>query len=195
MATCTASSLRNTNLMATMAVALVAAECRSLVQAQAANRNAKPTLGATFYAIHTAFNIALFPVIFFFSGLYYTDVVSTLAVLAAYQNHLLRLNEETPGFLSGVKMVALGVVALFMRQTNVFWVVVYMGATEAVHAIRSLNPAPVEPPKGPLGFVEHVKFYAWRDSVGELHDPELNNSGPQGSPSPLHVMLTPTLTL
>lgn len=178
-----------------MAVALVAAECRRLVQAQAVKKNGSPTPGATFYAVHTAFNIALFPVIFFFSGLYYTDVVSTLAVLAAYQNHLVRLGEETPGFLSGLKMVALGVLALFMRQTNVFWVVVYMGAAEAVHAIRSLKPAPVEPPKGPLGFIEHVKFYAWRDSVGELHDPELNNSGPQGNQIPRPGTLRAKLTL
>jgi len=183
-AKCTASSLRHTNLLATMAVALIAAQCRSLVQAQAANRNVNPTPGATFYGLHTAFNIALFPVTFFFSGLYYTDVVSTLAVLVAYKNHLARLGEETPGFLGGLWTVVLGVVALFMRQTNVFWVVVYLGATEAVHAIHAIKPAPVEPPKGPLGFVEHVKFYAWRDSLGDLHDPKLNNSSPQGNQTP-----------
>jgi alpha-1,2-glucosyltransferase len=195
MAKCTASSLRHTNLLATMAVALVAAQCRSLVQAQAAVRNASHTPGATFYALHTAFNIALFPVIFFFSGLYYTDVVSTLAVLVAYKNHLARLGKETPGFLNGFWTVTLGVIALFMRQTNVFWIVVYMGATEAVHAIRAIKPAPVEPPEGPLSFVEHVKFYAWRDSVGELHDPKLNNSSPEGKQTPFPGTLTATLTL
>lgn len=178
-----------------MAVALIAAECRSLLQDQAPERNARPTPGATIYAVHTAFNIALFPVIFFFSGLYYTDVVSTLIVLVAYRNHLARLGEETPCFLNGLKTVVFGVLALLMRQTNVFWVVVYMGATEAVHAIRSIKPAPVETPKGPLSFVEHVKFYAWRDSVGELHDPKLNSSGPQGNLISLPVTFTAMLTL
>ncbi|KAK1836879.1 glycosyltransferase [Podospora conica] len=178
MAKCTASSLRHTNLLATMAVALVAAQCRSLLQAQSA-KNANPAPGAYLSAFHTGLNIALFPVIFFFSGLYYTDVVSTLAVLYAYQSHLLRLGEETPGLRSDLDIVACGVFALFMRQTNVFWVVVYMGATEAVHAIRSLKPTPVESPKGSLSFVERAKFHAWRASVGEVHDPKLNNSHPE----------------
>ena len=162
-----------------MAVALVAAQCRSLAEARTAERDAQPARGASLHAFHTAFNIALFPVIFFFSGLYYTDVVSTLAVLVAYKNHLARLGSDT-GILDGLWAVLLGVVALFMRQTNVFWVVVYMGGAEAVHAIRSIKPAPVEPPKGPLSIVEHVKFYVWRDSVGELHDPKLNQSNPEG---------------
>src|SRR4051812_7721932 len=33
---------------------------------------------------HTALNIALFPPLFFFSALYYTDVISTLVVLLSY---------------------------------------------------------------------------------------------------------------
>ena len=179
MTRCTASSLRHTNLLATMAVALVAAQCRSLVEARTAKPDVKSARGASLYAFHTAFNIALFPVIFFFSGLYYTDVASTLAVLVAFKNHLARLGNDTR-ILDGLWTVLLGVVALFMRQTNVFWVVVYMGGVEAVHAIRSIKPAPVEPPKGPLSIVEHIKFYVWRDSVGELHDPTLNKSNPEG---------------
>lgn len=82
--------------------------------------------------------------------------------------------------MNGVWTVILGVAALFMRQTNVFWVVIYMGGLEAAHAVRLLRPPPVEPPKGPLSLVEHIRFYVWRDSVGDMHDPQLNKAWPEG---------------
>jgi alpha-1,2-glucosyltransferase len=174
-AQCTVYSLRYLNVLATLATALVAAQCHSLVTARASGRvNSNPVT-----SFHTGLNIALFPVIFFFSALYYTDVVSTLAVLLAYQNHLLRIGPERPGFLNGVWTVILGVVALFMRQTNVFWVVVYMGGLEAAHAVRLLRPPPTEPSKGPLSLSEHIRFYVWRDSVGDMHDPPLNAAWPE----------------
>lgn len=179
MAECSAETLRSANVLATLLTAVVATRCHALIHRQPWSS----------YSFHTGVNIALFPVIFFFSALYYTDVVSTLAVLFAYQNHLLRVGSKPPGFLNGLWTVVLGVAALSMRQTNVFWVVVYMGGLEAAHAVRSLKPPPFEPPNHPLSFFEHVRFYAWRDSVGDVHDPPLNEAWPEGKTFPLSCLL------
>lgn len=96
------------------------------------------------YAIQTGLNVALFPVLFFYSGLYYTDVFSTLAVLLAYNHHIGRIGRDRSSLLSDIWTILLGVVALSMRQTNIFWVVVYMGGLEAVHAIKTPPPKPVD---------------------------------------------------
>ncbi|RYC53803.1 hypothetical protein CHU98_g12406 [Xylaria longipes] len=123
--------------------------------------------------ILTGINIALFPVLFFFSGLYYTDPASTLIVLLAYTNHLTRVGTKKPSFLNDIYSLALGILALGFRQTNIFWVVVYMGGLEVVHAIKTLNPAPVETPKFQT-ISDQIRFYAWRYSLGDIHDPSLS---------------------
>ncbi|KAL2153765.1 hypothetical protein VTH82DRAFT_4920 [Thermothelomyces myriococcoides] len=157
---CTPLSLRSNNLLATILTALVAAQCRHLVETRATSENRGTSSAAiSFGSFHTGLNIALFPVIFFFSALYYTDVMSTLVVLVAYRNHLLRLQAPRPDILNDLWTVVLGICALFMRQTNVFWVVVYMGGLEAVHVLRS------------------VQLSSQKDS--KLHDPPLSQSGPQ----------------
>lgn len=70
---------------------------------------------------HDVFNICLFPPLFFFYGLYYTDVISTLFVLCAH-----RLESDTGGGNSFL-FVATGLISLFMRQTNIFWVSIFCG--------------------------------------------------------------------
>ncbi|KAK5661220.1 hypothetical protein OQA88_11112 [Cercophora sp. LCS_1] len=172
---CSVFTLRYINLLATLLTGLVAARCQSLIEARRAGRD---TEDLDPFSLHVALNIALFPVIFFFSALYYTDVVSTLVVLVAYENHLRRVGPRRPGFLNDVWTALLAVAALLMRQTNVFWVVVYMGGLEVAHAVRSLKPSPVDVPKQ-MSLVEHVKFYLWRDLVGDLHDPPLDEAWPE----------------
>ncbi|KAK0704267.1 DIE2/ALG10 family-domain-containing protein [Apiosordaria backusii] len=160
MLTCETSNLRFHNLSVVLAIVVGATQCRSLIERRQAERIGKvSSSNRPLYPFHTAFNIALMPVIFFFSGLYYTDPLSTLVVLLAYRHHLQRIGPESPGLLSDVWMVVLGVAALFMRQTNVFWVVVYMGGLEAVHVLRSVKP-------GAQAF------------LNTLHDPPLSKSGP-----------------
>ncbi|KAK4031835.1 glycosyltransferase, partial [Parachaetomium inaequale] len=155
---CTPSSLRSTNVLATLLTALLAAQCRHLIEVRAAERAGKQGSGSvSFNAYYTGLNIALFPVIFFFSALYYTDVLSTSVVLAAYRHHLLRVGTQLPGLVNGLWTVVMGVAALFMRQTNIFWVVVYMGGLEVAHVLRSVKPG------------AQVYF--------KLHDPPLNQSG------------------
>ncbi|KAL2177808.1 glycosyltransferase family 59 protein [Thermothelomyces heterothallicus CBS 202.75] len=157
---CTPFSLRSNNLLATILTAFLAAQCRHLIETRAAGVNGETSsVAMSLGSYYTGLNIALFPVIFFFSALYYTDVMSTLVVLVAYRNHLLRLQARRLGIVNDLWTAVLGVCALFMRQTNVFWVVVYMGGLEAVHALRSVHPG------------------SQKDST--LHDPPLSQSGPQ----------------
>lgn len=166
---CTPSTLRYGNLLATLLTALVAADCRHLLGVRAAEQEGKtPAREISAYAFQTGVNIALFPVIFFFSGLYYTDVVSTLVVLVAYRNHLVRVGSVAPGVGRDVWTVVVGVTALVMRQTNVFWVVVYMGGLEAVHVVRSARPS-------------------GEGVFAMLHDPPLNRSGPEGTSPPVVI--------
>ncbi len=179
---CSPYILRGLNLVATVLVAMAASSCRNLVEAQLATQSGKPSCkpGSSFYAYHTSLNIALFPVIFFFSGLYYTDLYSTLVVLYAYHVHLERLGAPDGGSVAqDLWTVVVGVFALAMRQTNVFWVVVYMGGLEAVHAIKTLRPGPVEKPV-PTSILETARFYFWRYSIGDIHDPPLTLSCPDG---------------
>lgn len=142
-------------------------------------KSSKPFFGYDNYAIHTAVNIALCPVIFFFSGLYYTDVASTAVVLAAFMHSLDRMSVDTCSVWSDITSVLLGVLALFMRQTNVFWVVVCFGAFEAVHAVETLLP-PRERKNSGSGFIESIRHNLHRYSVGDVHDPPLDSTWPSG---------------
>ncbi|KAK3398401.1 DIE2/ALG10 family-domain-containing protein [Sordaria brevicollis] len=189
LAECTPSSLRSNNLVATLLTALLALSCRRRIEAQTATATAtgkeeKEGSAVSLYAYHTAINIALFPVIYFFSGLYYTDVASTLVVLVAYRNHLDRVVSPArkPGFLNGLWTVVLGVAALFMRQTNVFWVVVYMGGLEVAHVVKGLKPKPVSEKDTPSVYTatvgEFVGFWLKRYAVGDVHDPPVDMAWP-----------------
>ncbi|KAF9874698.1 alpha- glucosyltransferase alg10 [Colletotrichum karsti] len=175
---CSVLDLRGVNIIAIIGLGILATHCRHLIEARRTDaKSPAPPLVLSFHSIHVGWNIALFPVLFFFSGLYYTDVVSTLSVLVAYYHHLHRVREERSSFVSDLVTIVLGVTTLFMRQTNVFWVVVYMGGLEAVSAIKSLRPAPADKPKF-KGLSDCVKYYAWRYSLGDIHDPPLNTAWP-----------------
>lgn len=95
--------------------------------------------------MHTALNICLFPPLFFFFGLYYTDVPSTFFVLLSYF-FALRTQQERGKFMkfpSVVNTVVLGVAALFFRQTNIFWVAVFPAGLAVVQALKkSARPPP-----------------------------------------------------
>ncbi|TDZ34078.1 Dol-P-Glc:Glc(2)Man(9)GlcNAc(2)-PP-Dol alpha-1,2-glucosyltransferase [Colletotrichum trifolii] len=175
---CSVLDLRGVNIIAIIGLGILATHCRHLIETRRSDASSPPPpVVLSFHSIHLGWNIALFPVLFFFSGLYYTDVVSTLSVLAAYYHHLRRVREQRTSFLSDVGVIVLGVVTLFMRQTNVFWVVVYMGGLEAVSAVKSLRPKPVDKPDfETLG--DCFKYYAWRYSLGDIHDPSLNTAWP-----------------
>lgn len=93
----------------------------------------------------TVLNICMFPPIFFFSGLYYTDLAALLIVLYTYAQDLQRYSNPTqshPGeprkFFPRrvIRLVVLGLTSLSFRQTNIFWVAVFLGG---LRVIRTLN--------------------------------------------------------
>lgn len=79
---------------------------------------------------HTAFNICLFPPLFFFYCLYYTDVVSALLVLMTYHFHLLQARKSV--------MVA-GLMSLLLRQTNIFWIAIFLGGLQTVQTLKKVR--------------------------------------------------------
>ncbi|KAI1373958.1 glycosyltransferase family 59 protein [Hypoxylon crocopeplum] len=129
------------------------------------------------YAIWTGINVALFPVLFFFSGLYYTDIISTFVVLLSYTNHLHRVSRDRNSLANNVYTVILGLLALCMRQTNIFWVVIYMGGLEVVRGVKTLRSEPVATPAFAT-LSQQISFYAWRYSLGDIHDPPLSLTSP-----------------
>lgn len=97
-------------------------------------RNTRP-LGA--WVSHTVLNICLFPPLFFFSGLYYTDILALLAVVEAYNWSLKWSSENGYSVLNMLGFLAFGLAALVCRQTNIFWVSVFLGGLQVVRQIRS----------------------------------------------------------
>ncbi|KAH0598579.1 hypothetical protein MHUMG1_03881 [Metarhizium humberi] len=175
---CDTSSLRITNVLGLIVLASLTMLCRHEIESRLYEAHSSARLKAiSKYAVHTALNIALFPLLFFFSGLYYTDVISTAVVVGGYLNHLKRVGRDRSSFVSDLITVLLGTLALLMRQTNVFWIVVWMGGLEAVHALKTLRPQHAEQPFMTT-LTDQVKFYAWRYSVGDIHDPPLNLAWP-----------------
>ncbi|KAJ5363085.1 hypothetical protein N7541_003929 [Penicillium brevicompactum] len=90
---------------------------------------------------HTVLNICLFPPLFFFSGLYYTDVLALLFTVEAYNWDLKRdsqvsTNGKRNKLLENLGFLAFALSALICRQTNIFWVAVFLGGLQAVRTIR-----------------------------------------------------------
>ncbi|KOS22841.1 Dol-P-Glc:Glc(2)Man(9)GlcNAc(2)-PP-Dol alpha-1 [Escovopsis weberi] len=182
---CDPGTLRATNAIGLLVLSHIAVLCRREIEARhdgGPEGEARAGAGAvSSYALHTGFNIALFPLLFFFSGLYYTDVVSTAVVLLALLNHLVRVGRERNSFASDLLTLVLGMASLAMRQTNVFWVVVFMGGLEAVQAVKTLRPGNAIP-QGPSGEpsespMSDLKGYA----SGQVHDLPLHQAWPEGN--------------
>ena len=116
--------------------------------------------------MHTAFNIALFPLLFFFSGLFYTDVLSTCVVLRMYRLFLQRK--------CSVWLYMAGILTLTMRQTNIFWVAIYMGGMEVVKTFKVTDVVPKESAGQTWNeiAISNYKLY----SRGEIHDIPLKDA-------------------
>ena len=84
----------------------------------------------------TALNIALFPPLFFFSGLFYTDVVSTALVLLCLTQSTPPLSNQSSLTWHDILSVLAGAGALFCRQTNVFWVALFPAGIRAIQALK-----------------------------------------------------------
>ncbi|KAI0477979.1 DIE2/ALG10 family-domain-containing protein [Xylaria cf. heliscus] len=172
---CSIYNLRAFNVFVVSCISVLVLVCRARLTPSTAKPVADRQI--TVHDIVTGINIALFPVLFFFSGLYYTDPASTLIVLLAYTNHLTRVAARQPSFLNDVYSLGLSILALGFRQTNIFWVMVYMGGLEVINAIKTLDSVSVETPKFHT-VSDQVRFYAWRYSLGDIHDPSLSFAQP-----------------
>lgn len=123
------------------------------------NNNLKKTKSLSRWSIgelnHTLFNICVFPPLFFFYGLYYTDVVSAQFVLLAYN---LFSQGRTKSF------VLAGLCTLFFRQTNIFWVSVFFGGLKVCRSLPNGRPG-IEFPESPTildvveGSWQHSSIY------------------------------------
>jgi alpha-1,2-glucosyltransferase len=81
---------------------------------------------------HTAVNICLFPPLFFFSALYYTDIASLLFVLLSHNAVLLTYQKHGQNVVLVLLQLFYGLGALLLRQTNVFWVAIFPAGIAAL---------------------------------------------------------------
>jgi hypothetical protein len=77
------------------------------------------------YLVHVAINVCLFPPIFFFSVLYYTDIASLLFVLLSYHASIVGLRETSLHWGIMALQLFYSLLSLLFRQTNVFWVSIF----------------------------------------------------------------------
>ncbi|KAI0141828.1 glycosyltransferase family 59 protein [Xylariaceae sp. FL1272] len=174
---CTIRNIRGFNTDVTLFIAVIALACRSSLDKTRSGRKGTEQRPSS-HDIWSGVNIALFPVIMFFSGLYYTDPLSTAVVLLAYYQHLEGPSSRGLSYLSyNASVVGLGIFALLNRQTNVFWVVGYLGGLELIRSIKELDPQPVKTPTFD-NLSEQVRYYVKRYSLGDIHDPPVGLAYP-----------------
>ncbi|MCJ1479367.1 glucosyltransferase [Lambiella insularis] len=106
---------------------------------------------------HAAVNVCLFPPLFFYHALFYTDITSSAVVLHAYMDF--RIQQKVNQYL-------LSVAALCLRQTNISWVAIYLGGLEVVQNL-SKERSRVESTQG-LIFVGPMA-QSWENAC--LYDP------------------------
>lgn len=127
----TPAALRATNVGA--AAVFLPWRLQTLLDTLRREVNSRPS-GA--WLSHTVLNICLFPPLFFFSGLYYTDILALLVVVEAYIWDLKRTASRTMDFARLAGFLVLGLVALVCRQTNIFWVSVFFGALQVIRNLE-----------------------------------------------------------
>ena len=133
-------------------------------------RNTRP-LGA--WLSHTVLNICLFPPLFFFSGLYYTDIVALLAVVEAYNWDLKRASRSSYTIFTTLGFLIFSLAALVCRQTNIFWVSVFLGGLQVVRKIHQCSKTCES---------SDLTSIIKRGSQGEVYDPLVSQAALEGIP-------------
>ena len=83
------------------------------------------------------FAIVVFPLMFFFSALYYTDLFSVVTVVTTYV--CWAAGSQARGgnkVVYQILYLLTGLLSLGARQTNVFWVAVYLGGLQVVKSVK-----------------------------------------------------------
>ncbi|KAL9630276.1 MAG: hypothetical protein Q9164_006499, partial [Protoblastenia rupestris] len=161
---------RTINQLATFALAWVVSRLVSRISAFSAGtevgkksnegRAQKQSLGES---VHSTINILLFPPLFFFYGLYYTDVLSVLSVLMTYYFHY--QNEQN-------WVVIYALVSLFFRQTNIFWVGIYLAGLQLQRVLPRGRPSIEFPTRSTIWDVIEG---SWRHAC--IFDPLIKDAG------------------
>lgn len=160
---------------------------------------------------HTVLNICLFPPLFFFSVLYYTDVLSASCVLATYivfrQRH--QKTNATPKnyalvqgsirrvswlqayyravpsahnpWATDIWLCALGLYALLFRQTNIFWVAIFLAGLEVIRVVKLDCATSWEGADNSLSGILREGWYH-----GKIYDPLVREASIEGS-KPLNI--------
>jgi alpha-1,2-glucosyltransferase len=184
---CSTASLRALNVVAACLICLTSYDILRLLRARIVQDPDEPTSiqvsirkeslrdSTTLLDANTALNVALFPPLFFFSALFYTDVMSTLVVLLSYS--VLLRKRTTSGTLSeNITTVSVGLLALLFRQTNIFWVAVFPGALTVVAALKADTPHAESRKTATIG---EVLQHSW--SSGAIHDNTVQDAAFQGT--------------
>lgn len=96
--------------------------------------------------IYRELNIMLFPLFFFFSALYYTDLLSALTVMLSYIFWGLGQTTVTSSMvLFRVMHFLSGLLALASRQTNIFWVAIFLGGLQVVQTVHLSTKSSLSP--------------------------------------------------
>ncbi|KAL9621287.1 MAG: hypothetical protein Q9160_004308 [Pyrenula sp. 1 TL-2023] len=120
---------------------------------------------------HTALNICLFPVLFFFGALYYTDVYSVITVLGTCYWHYRQAQVASVISRWNVLIVLNGLLSLSLRQTNIFWVAIYLGGLEVVRELGDSGRRNQD--------IKDAFMEAW--AQGLIYDPPVEEAGFEGS--------------
>ncbi|KAK6519465.1 glucosyltransferase [Arthrobotrys megalospora] len=115
-------------------------------------------------AAQTAMNVALFPLLYFFNNLFYTDIWSTVFVLFAYRSYLLYSPWTSAGW---------SLLSLFFRQTNILWTI-FLLLLSAIRILKRLHPP------APSSLLHHhpltLSAILGRAGFGGLYDPSITHS-------------------
>lgn len=74
-----------------------------------------------------------------------------------------------------------GILALTMRQTNIFWVGVYMGGLEVVRTLQDILPSTLEESSKPKTWKERVVSNFNSYASGHIHDVSLEEAEVHGT--------------
>lgn len=118
-------------------------------------------------SMHQAMNICLFPPLFFFSALYYTDVISTTSVLVTLWLRTQPSLKTMPAIRKSLLFIN-GIIALSFRQTNIFWVAIFPAILDVIDVVKQEAKYTLEhpwelSPEHPWGPDERVvgKYVSW----------------------------------
>lgn len=117
----------------------------------------------------TALNICLFPLVFFLSGVYYTDLAALLIVIEVYI-HDVKREWERKHMISrrDLIFVACGILSLAFRQTNIFWAAVFLGGLKTIRVLKGMT--------NECRSTDTMKIVRSSWFLGQLYDPPINEA-------------------